>query len=231
MLKIAIPKPCHEDWDKMLSNQHGRHCNACAKTVTDFTTMTDEAIKDFFINKKEEPVCGKFKNEQLSRIIIDLPENILYIDMPLWKKFLAACLIVFSTSLFSCDTTIDGKQPLTEQIKTDSAAKTLVDPSKGMVGGLLIRWDSTICTQITLPVNLGATYGLSVIIAADTAQIGTPAIIEQDSIPAPVIADSISNMQQNLPDSNMILKPDSLKIKNPPKADSINCDDQIFTKL
>jgi hypothetical protein len=108
MFKITIPKPCHEDWNIMTPSEQGRHCNACCKTVTDFTAMSDEAVQQYFSKNKNEKLCGRFKNEQLSRITIDLPENILYINMPLWKKFLVACLIIFSVSLFSCDTTVNG---------------------------------------------------------------------------------------------------------------------------
>jgi hypothetical protein len=224
MLKIAIPKPCHEDWDKMETNQQGRYCNACAKTVTDFTAMSDEAIKDFFINKKDEKVCGRFKNEQLSRIVIDLPANILYIDMPLWKKFLAACLIVFSASLFSCDTTVDGKRPIVEREKIDSIPKKLLNQSGGMVGGLLVEWKYEKCNAITIPSDSNLTYGYSVMVPAGSLHlVGDTTVIIPDTIPL--------IQTTNLPDSNMILKPDSSKTKNPAKLDSVNCDQSIFTKL
>ncbi|GAB2813198.1 hypothetical protein [Ferruginibacter profundus] len=108
MFTISIPTPCHEDWDAMIPDAQGRHCNACVKTVVDFTNMSDEEVKYFFLNKKEEKVCGRFRNEQLHRITIELPQNIFYIRMPAWKKFLAACLLVFSTTLFSCNTKVTG---------------------------------------------------------------------------------------------------------------------------
>src|SRR6187399_793357 len=105
MFKITIPTPCHEDWNKMTPDETGRHCRACAKSVVDFTHMSDEEVKHFFVNKKgDERVCGRFKQIQLHRIVIELPQNIFSIQMPLWKKFLAACLVVFSTTLFSCET-------------------------------------------------------------------------------------------------------------------------------
>ena len=104
MITISIPKPCHEDWNEMTANEQGRNCNVCCKTVFDFTSMSDEEVKYFFVNKKkEESVCGRFKNEQLQRINITLPYNIYKISMPLWKQFLTACLLAFSSMLFSCD--------------------------------------------------------------------------------------------------------------------------------
>jgi len=110
MLKISIPTPCHEDWNTMTPDHTGRHCSACIKSVVDFTNMSDEEVQNFFLNKKEdERVCGRFKQTQLHRIVVELPKNIFSMQMPLWKKFLAACLIVFSATLFSCETKIKDK--------------------------------------------------------------------------------------------------------------------------
>ncbi len=129
MLKIKIPTPCHQDWNAMIPNVQGRHCNACVKTVIDFTAMTDDEIKYFFLNKKkEEKVCGRFRNEQLRRITIDLPHNIFYTQIPLWKKYLAAILIVFSGTLFSCDTHLKGDfATITE---TETVGKLIELPQK-----------------------------------------------------------------------------------------------------
>jgi len=54
---IRIPKPCHEDWATMTPNEQGRHCNACYKTVVDFSSMTDEEVQYFFIHKKKRGIC------------------------------------------------------------------------------------------------------------------------------------------------------------------------------
>lgn len=49
----------------MIPDQQGRHCNVRCKPVVDFTSMNDDEVKCFFLNKKkEESVCGRFKNEQ-----------------------------------------------------------------------------------------------------------------------------------------------------------------------
>ncbi len=91
----------------METRHEGRFCSACAKTVVDFTIMTDVEVKDFFLDKKEKKVCGRFTGTQLNSLTINLPENIFMIPMPYWKKFLTASLIIFSTTLFSCNTNYD----------------------------------------------------------------------------------------------------------------------------
>ncbi|MFT3911925.1 MAG: hypothetical protein QM737_21045 [Ferruginibacter sp.] len=115
MLKITIPKPCHENWDNMTPNQQGRHCSSCEKTVVDFTQMTEDEVKYFFINKRSERVCGRFSSAQLHHISIELPQNIFQLQLPLWKQFLVASLLVFSTTLFSCDVNTNGKVEIAAQ--------------------------------------------------------------------------------------------------------------------
>jgi len=67
--KISIPRPCHENWDKMTPNEQGRHCNVCVKTVVDFTNMEAREIKSFFEEKKGEKVCGHFNTTQVDKTI------------------------------------------------------------------------------------------------------------------------------------------------------------------
>lgn len=53
-LKITIPEPCHESWDKMSPNDNGRFCLSCSKTVVDFTTMLPEEVQHFFNQNKNK---------------------------------------------------------------------------------------------------------------------------------------------------------------------------------
>lgn len=100
--KITIPKPCHEDWDKMVPDQTGRFCNSCAKSVVDFTGMKTAEIQDYFIKNQGRKVCGRFKTEQLDSIIIQIPREILFSQVHYHKIFMLALLVCMGTSLFSC---------------------------------------------------------------------------------------------------------------------------------
>lgn len=41
-LRVSIPEPCHEDWHEMTPVEFNRrHCRACDRVLTDFSTMTD----------------------------------------------------------------------------------------------------------------------------------------------------------------------------------------------
>lgn len=229
MLKISIPTPCHEDWDKMTPDHTGRFCGSCAKSVVDFTNMSDDEVKNFFLNKKQdEKICGRFKQTQLHRIVIELPQNILSIQMPLWKKFLAACLIVFSTTLFSCETKIKGA--VNGDVKMEEGIRY---DDNGYVGGLMITYDS-----IDAPASCNATVGFSVPeFIMDTSVVelkGDIDIIEVDTPVTTIVTDTVGNeILKPLKDTvyeklagEVMIKNDSVKpvkTKNPPAADSNDC--------
>ncbi|MEO7046394.1 MAG: carboxypeptidase regulatory-like domain-containing protein [Ferruginibacter sp.] len=69
-IRLSIPTPCHEDWNKMLPVDKGRFCNACAKQVVDFSTMSDAQVLNYFSNLKNESVCGRTYPDQLDRVMI-----------------------------------------------------------------------------------------------------------------------------------------------------------------
>ncbi len=103
MLKFSIPRPCQQDWNNMSSNDQGRFCGSCMKTVIDFSNMHEEDVKNYLLQNIHNKTCGRFSSHQLKTIRIELPSTVLQYPMPGWKKFLLACLVVFSFNLFSCE--------------------------------------------------------------------------------------------------------------------------------
>jgi hypothetical protein len=104
MYKIAIPKPCFESWEQMTPDGNGRYCSSCAKTVIDFSVMSDEEVQCYFTDNYGRQICGHFKNVQLQRIVIELPQNIFRIQLPFWKKFLVVLLLSYGGSFLGIDT-------------------------------------------------------------------------------------------------------------------------------
>ncbi|OXA87645.1 carboxypeptidase-like regulatory domain-containing protein [Flavobacterium hercynium] len=66
-IKISIPEPCHENWQKMTVTEKGRFCSSCKKNVTDFTRASDREI--LLAYNKDENLCGRFNVSQLNRKI------------------------------------------------------------------------------------------------------------------------------------------------------------------
>jgi hypothetical protein len=110
--KITIPKPCHEDWNKMTPNETGRFCNSCSKSVVDFTQMLPDEIQDFFIKNKGQKICGRFHNKQLDSIVIQIPNQVLFSQIHYHKMFLLALFIAMGTTLFSCKQENGDKQKI-----------------------------------------------------------------------------------------------------------------------
>ncbi len=99
---IAIPKPCHEDWNKMSPRDKGKFCSSCSKTVVDFTKMNTYEIQDFIHQNKNKRVCGHFKQAQLDSINLHIPSKVLEQRLNFHKLFLLALLITMGTSLMNC---------------------------------------------------------------------------------------------------------------------------------
>lgn len=64
---ISIPKPCHENWDAMHPREQGRHCDACDKTVIDFTGKSEKEIGEYFAEHAGTRICGHFRISQLHK--------------------------------------------------------------------------------------------------------------------------------------------------------------------
>lgn len=58
-MKAIIKSPCDKNWDELEPNKNGSFCNACSKTVIDFTSKSHEEIIDYIKTIKEKNVCGR----------------------------------------------------------------------------------------------------------------------------------------------------------------------------
>lgn len=66
MKNLYIPEPCSENWESMTPQEKGRFCSACNQCVIDFTQKQPEEIQKIIEEKKEEKICGRFYNHQLT---------------------------------------------------------------------------------------------------------------------------------------------------------------------
>ncbi|WP_426486513.1 hypothetical protein [Flavobacterium sp. 2] len=128
-LKITIPEPCHENWDKMTPIENGRFCLSCSKTVVDFTSMLPEEIQHFFIQNQSNKICGRFRKSQLDSITIQIPNRILYSQTHYSKMFLLALFIAMGTTLFSCQDK-DGNKKKIDTIEVVDTDKNQNDKLK-----------------------------------------------------------------------------------------------------
>jgi hypothetical protein len=86
-LHLSIPKPCHEDWEKMNPTEQGRFCNVCSKCVVDFTKFSNDELLAYF-SKAPNDVCGRFDSKQLNKTITQTPVYSSWLTIP--KKWIIA---------------------------------------------------------------------------------------------------------------------------------------------
>jgi hypothetical protein len=65
-LQLRMSTPCQEQWENMGPGEEGRFCALCAKTVVDFSTMSDREIITYLAQKGRQ-VCGRLSTDQLNR--------------------------------------------------------------------------------------------------------------------------------------------------------------------
>lgn len=63
---IHLESNCPENWEKMSSNDSGKFCNKCSKSVVDFTNFSDKEIIEYF-SKPQGKVCGRLNKSQIDR--------------------------------------------------------------------------------------------------------------------------------------------------------------------
>ncbi len=85
--KLQIPKPCTERWEKMNATKSGAYCNSCQKEVIDFTRMTEQEVKDFFL-QANGAVCGRFQKRQLEHSY-----KLTEYKTSTWEKWIMATII------------------------------------------------------------------------------------------------------------------------------------------
>ncbi|MEZ4801277.1 MAG: hypothetical protein R2797_00790 [Gelidibacter sp.] len=128
---IAIPKPCHENWNAMTPNEKGRFCNACSKTVIDFTKMEPTEIQNVLHENRNNRICGHIRQEQLDAINIQIPYESFSSEMNFHRLFLLALLIAMGTTLLNCTNSNDKVQKInTVEIEDTIHQKTSDDKAK-----------------------------------------------------------------------------------------------------
>jgi len=140
-LRLSVPAPCTENWDKMLPAEKGRHCQQCCKTVVDFTGMTDEEILGFFKGRagtgsradarsgvglgaeRAGDVCGRFFAGQLRRELAPAP--VQRNGMKGWQWVVASALVLGKGP--------DGGGPVKAGVDADTSVRVVPDTSYATV--------------------------------------------------------------------------------------------------
>jgi len=109
-LQLAIPKPCHENWNAFTPTSKGGFCQSCSKEVIDFTRYTDEQVKEYFRSLPQN-TCGRFRPNQLKTYsLVELSPA----PRLTWLSVFLSGIMLFLTSRFAQAQSLP--KPITEQV-------------------------------------------------------------------------------------------------------------------
>lgn len=127
-LQLAIPKPCHENWNAFTPTRKGGFCQSCSKEVIDFTRYTDEQVKEYFRSLPQN-TCGRFRPNQLKTYTLVEPSPAPRLT---WLSVFLSSIMLFFTTRFMQAQSLP--KPNTEQVhikteinqQTSNARKQLI---------------------------------------------------------------------------------------------------------
>ncbi len=145
---ITIPTPCHEDWNAMVPDDKGRHCDSCAKTVVDFTTWQPQEILLHF--KTNKNICDRFTEDQLNEPIPtqeDFVRQLAHFKISTLKKVAAIFLFAFMIGASSCNENkirnysiaIENSKPVLTSNTTEIITKPIIDSPPQIIGRCSIK--------------------------------------------------------------------------------------------
>lgn len=92
-INLEINKPCSENFNLFKPTLDGGFCGSCQKEVIDFSKMNSQEIMNYFKNKSNQDICGKFNTNQLKTYTEKSQPKKRY---SFWSGIGLACLSIFS---------------------------------------------------------------------------------------------------------------------------------------
>lgn len=189
-IKVNIPEPCHEDWNKMTATQCGAFCKACSKEVIDFTNKSDAQIVEILSQTKGK-VCGRFTANKLDKPLVKFEPDPEWYSWRKWAIAAGVLLGVGSISAKWVDTnpiaTIHDNNPM--RTMGEPAVAQVADTAKvisdSTYSGLTVADTSvavvTTCTRLVNPSETDT----AIVLMGDTmiySESDTTAVIEEQYV-------------------------------------------------
>ena len=120
-IKVNIPEPCHEDWNKMTATQCGAFCKACQKEVIDFTNKSDAQIVEILSQAKGK-VCGRFTDDKLNTPLTKYEPDPEWYS---WKKWAIAAGVLLGVGSISAAVIDQNPKPIADTAPPVKTFQTL----------------------------------------------------------------------------------------------------------
>jgi hypothetical protein len=197
----------------MTSEAQGKFCNACEKSVVDFSMMSDAQILHYFSQPKTQKVCGRFNADQVDRALVNMiPERLS--PPPQLLNFAYLLIVVLGVGLSSCSNAVTGEAVIAEQ----------QDSTSPQMGKPLVKMGEAVIGKVSAPASSSAQVSSSItemgetqIIMGDTIMSNT---VKKDSTPCrpnPILPLKVNPAApKTVPPSEKTYIKGKVKITNPP---------------
>jgi hypothetical protein len=219
MFQPSVPQPCFQQWEAMQPQTGGAFCQSCAKTVIDFSQMSDAELHQYLLQHRHQKICGRFRQTQLTRIKIEIPGTVFTQRIPYWKKFLAACLLCFALFMSGCSS--HGTKASLEVSKKDTIVKK---EWSNTTGGML-----TVIKEIPALLLPPPLTGTSIGVIDETCIVGAiaPPIVP-DPMPQEYLVGKIAPMGSVVVVKDSLVKKATDSIAIQPGKDSCTTKGEIW---
>lgn len=105
-MQLHIPQPCTENWQHMDPEGQGRFCTSCSQVVVDFTRMSDEEVRNYFLQHSRQKTCGRFYRHQLAQPLKEQPVSLprhCWNKQPYSRQLLYVITLLFIIGVSSCE--------------------------------------------------------------------------------------------------------------------------------
>lgn len=136
---VSVDNPCMQEWSSMEQSDKGKYCLHCAKSVIDFTQLSDQqAMQE--IERSAGNLCGRFRPDQLNR---SLSSHSSANSAPLYK-FLTGLLLIGASKQMVAKTDIGIKQNIvsmnlsSEFQLLETQSEPTSDSTRNTVSGVVV---------------------------------------------------------------------------------------------
>jgi hypothetical protein len=150
MKNFGIETPCSEDWTGMTPSEKGAFCQKCAKQVHDFSTKSVNEMKSTLLELSGESLCVRMTVRQERQLNSEFNAWISAKKRNPQQLFIAALLIVFGLTLFSCEDERD--QQKIESVQ--QIAYNIASDQSGKIGNDSVRSEEITMGFLPPPVEL-----------------------------------------------------------------------------
>src|SRR5258708_5106996 len=130
---IRVASPCPADWNKMIGDEHIRHCGECNLNVYNLSAMTEREVQRL-IARSQGRLCTRFYRRADGTILTqDCPRGLRAVGRRVSRTVAAILTAVMSVSFAVAGTKPKPQQTEQNQCREPGVALVVMDPQGAVI--------------------------------------------------------------------------------------------------